>query len=79
MFAYFGDYLFAEGANVFGIVAIGFQLFAYPAWDFRAAGVGEARQFAVVGDRHDARYHRDVHAQFAHALDEVEVAVGDVS
>ncbi|MNP16519.1 hypothetical protein D3C76_1089150 [compost metagenome] len=51
-------------------------MLADPARDFRTAGIGEARQLAVVGDRHDARHDRDVHAQCPHAFHEVEVAVG---
>src|SRR5690606_11957983 len=58
------------------VIAVGFQLFADPARNFGPAAVGEARQLAVVSNRHNARDDRDIHAHGAHTIDKVEVAVG---
>src|SRR3989338_5769114 len=74
--AHFSDDLLAIRLDAVGVVTVGFQLFAHPARDFRTAGVGETRQLAVVGDRHDARYHWNIYTQLAHTVDKVEVAVG---
>ncbi len=75
-FAHLADDLLAEGLDAAAVVAVGFQLLADPARQFGAAGVGEARQLGVVGDRHDAGDHRDVHAELGDPLDEVEIGIG---
>ena len=74
--AHFADHLLAKCLDAVRIIAVGFQLLANPAWDFCTASVGEARQLAVVGDRHDARHDRDHDAGRTYALNKTEVAVG---
>ena len=75
-FTHFCDDLLTERLDALDVVAIGFQLFAHPAWDFGATSVGKTRELAVVGDRHDARHDGDIHAHGPYTLDKVEVAVG---
>src|SRR5574337_689151 len=69
-------HLGAERAHRVGIVAMRLHALGDPARDLCPAQVGEAVELAVVGDRHDARHDRHLHAQLAHILDEAEIGVG---
>ncbi|MCY1403226.1 hypothetical protein D9M71_183960 [compost metagenome] len=75
-FAHLGDHVLTERLDAANVVAVGFQLLADPARNFRTTGIREARQLGVVGDRHDPRHYRDIHTELFHTFDEVEVAVG---
>ena len=74
--AHLGDDLGTECRDAGAIVTIRLKLLANPARNLGAAGIREAGQLAVVGNRHDARHDRNVHAGLAYALDEMEITVG---
>src|SRR5690606_11889279 len=67
---------FAKLHDAVAVVAVGFQLFADPARNFGPAAVREARQLAVVSNRHNARDNRNIHAHGPYTVNKVEVAVG---
>ena len=75
LLAHLGDHFLTELADGIAVVAVGFELFANPARNFRAAHVRETNQVGEIDDGHDARDHRNGNAHFLQPVDEVEVAV----
>ena len=72
---HFGDHFLTKLADAVTVIAVGFQLLADPAGNFRAAHVREAGQVGEVDDGHNTRHHRNGDAHLLQAVDEVEVAV----
>ena len=72
------DDFFAEGLNTGFVIAKTGELEQNPAWNFRAAGFGKARQTAVIGDRHDTGNDGLGDACFAYFVNKTGVGVGIV-
>src|SRR6185295_10830195 len=68
----------AEGPDRSDVVAVALQTHPHPAWNLRAAGVGEAGELGKVADRHDAGDDRQSDARRLAGVDEAVVGVGVV-
>src|SRR5690606_8882806 len=61
--------------DALAIIAVAFELPANPPRNLRTTHVAEAGELGIVGDRHDAWYHRDIDALFLALVDEAEIGV----
>lgn len=69
---------FAKGLDAGFVIAVAGEFKQNPAWNFRAAGFGKARQTAVIGDRHDTGNDGLGDACFAYFVNKTGVGVGIV-
>ena len=72
------DHVQTKGLQAVAVVLQLLQLQPHPARNLGTAGVGEASQLGVVGDRHDAGYHGNAQACRFAAIDEGGVGLGVV-